>query len=351
MKAIKINKRKIGPGRPVYIVAEMSANHNSSIKTAQEIVKAAKEAGADAVKIQTYTPDTITMNCDNEYFILRGTAYDGRTLYDLFSETYTPWEWQPELKKLADSLGIDLFSTPFDNSAVNFLEKMKIPAYKVASSEIVDIPLLQKVASTGKPMIISTGMASLGEIEIALDAVRKAGAKQILLMKCTASYPALPEEMNILTMANMAQTFSLPVGLSDHSLGVEIPIAAVSLGACMIEKHFTISRADGGPDSSFSMEFDEFKAMVKAIRNVEKALGTVKYGPVDREKASKRYRRSLFVTKNIKIGEKLNEQNIRSIRPGNGLPPVYIARVLGRKVVSDLKTGTPLAWEHIDWSE
>ena len=276
---IEINGRRIAPGNPVCIVAEMSANHNQNFEQAVKIIQAAKEAGADAVKLQTYTPDTMTINCDNEYFrIGKGTIWEGRTLYDLYKEAYTPWDWLPRLKKISDEIGIDLFSTPFDSSAVDLLEEIDVPVYKVASFEIVDLALIEKIARTGKPLIISTGMAFLGEIEESVQIARNAKATQIALLKCTSAYPAPPQEMNLCTIPHLAEAFGVPVGLSDHTMGIAVPVAAVALGACIVEKHFTMSRDVPGPDSAFSLEPHEFKAMVDGIRMTEKALGSVLYG-------------------------------------------------------------------------
>lgn len=345
---IEISGRKVGVGHPTYIVAEMSANHNQDFDQAVRILHAAKEAGADAVKLQTYTPDTLTIRSDNEYFrIGKGTLWDGKTLYELYSEAYMPWEWQPKLKEIADELGITLFSTAFDSSAVDFLEEMGMPVHKVASFEIVDIPLIEKMARTGKPLIISTGMATLEEIEEAVQAARNAGVTQIALLKCTSAYPAPPEEMNLCTIPHLAEAFGVPVGLSDHTLGIEVPIAAVALGACIVEKHFTLSRDIPGPDSAFSLEPHEFKAMVEAIRKVEKALGRVHYGPEEHEAKSRVFRRSLFVVKDVKAGEEFTEENVRSIRPGYGLPPKFLKDVLGRRAACDIKRGTPLDWSLI----
>jgi len=345
---IEINGRRVGYGYPVYIVAELSANHNQNFEQAVALIHAAKEAGADAVKLQTYTPDTLTIPSEKEYFrIGGGTLWDGRTLYDLYSEAYMPWEWQPKLKEIADEIGIDLFSTAFDPTAVDFLEQMGVPVHKVASFEIVDIPLIEKMARTGKPMIISTGMATLGEIEEAVQAARRAGATQIALLKCTSAYPAPPEEMNLRTIPHLAEAFGVPVGLSDHTLGIAVPVAAVALGACIVEKHFTLSRDIGGPDSAFSLEPHEFKAMVEAIRTVEKALGKVHYGITEQEAKSRVFRRSLFVVKDMKAGEMFTEENVRSIRPGYGLHPRHLNDVLGRRAARDIKRGTPLSWELI----
>ena len=345
---IEVGRRRIGDGEPVYIVAEMSANHSQDVDQAVRTLHAAKEAGADAVKLQTYTPDTLTISSDKEYFrIGGGTLWDGRTLHDLYGEAYMPWEWQPKLKEIADEIGIDLFSTAFDPTAVDFLEEMGVPVHKVASFEIVDIPLIEKMARTGKPLIISTGMATLSEIEEAVHAARRAGATQVALLKCTSAYPAPPEEMNLRTIPHLADAFSVPVGLSDHTLGIAVPVAAVALGACIVEKHFTLSRDIPGPDSAFSLEPHEFKAMVEAIRTVEKALGKVHYGVSEQEARSRVFRRSLFVVKDMKAGEVFTEENVRSIRPGYGLPPKYLPEILGRRAVRDVEKGTPLRWELI----
>jgi len=345
---IQIGNRRVGPGEPVYIVAEMSANHNQDFNQAVRILHAAKEAGADAIKLQTSTPDTLTIKCDApEFRISGGTLWDGRTLYDLYSEACMPWRWQPKLKKIADEIGIDLFSTAFDLTAVDFLEEMGVPVHKVASFEVVDIPLIEKMASTGKPLIISTGMATLGEIEEAIQAARKAGATQIALLKCTSAYPAPPEEMNLRTIPHLGEAFGVPVGLSDHTLGIAVPVAAVALGACIVEKHFTLSRDISGPDSTFSLEPQEFKAMVEGIRTAEKVLGEVRYEVGEQEAKSRAFRRSLFVVKDMKAGEVFTEENVRSIRPGYGLPPKFLKEVLGRRAACDIKKGTPLKWRLI----
>ena len=325
----------------------MSANHNQDFEQAVKIIHAAKKAGADAVKLQTYTPDTITLDCDNEYFRIKGTIWEGKNLYELYSEAYTPWDWQPRLMKIANDLGMDLFSSPFDHTAVDFLEKMDIPAYKVASLELVDLPLLRKIAKTGKPIFMSTGMATLAEIDEAVQAIRNAGGKQIALLKCTSAYPAPPEESNLLTIPNMTQAFDVPVGLSDHTLGIVVPVTAVALGARIIEKHFTLSRDIPGPDNTFSLEPHEFKEMVDAIRTAEKALGKVSYEVTEKEKASRVFRRTLFVVKDIKKGEEFTEKNIRSIRPGDGLHTRYWNYVLEAKASKDIKRGTPLALDMI----
>jgi len=343
----RIGNRQIGPGRPVYVVAEMSANHNQSYDRAVEIVRAAGKCGADAVKLQTYTPDTITIDCDSEYFRIKGTIWKGKNLYKLYGEAHTPWQWQPKLKKVAAKLGLDLFSTPFDFSSVDFLEKMGVPAYKVASFELVDIPLIRRIARTRKPIIMSTGMATLGEIDEAVRAAREAGARQIALLKCTSEYPAPPEEMNLRTIPHLAEAFGVVTGLSDHSMGSAVPVAAVAMGACIIEKHFTLSRSDPGPDSKFSMEPAEFAEMVAAIRTVQKALGRVCYEVSPHEAASRVFRRSLFAVRDIRAGEAFTGENVRSIRPAHGLPPKELPDVLKRRAAVDIPRGTPLRRDHI----
>ncbi len=348
MSLIEISGRRIGSGNPAYIIAELSANHRQRFDEAMKLVKAAKEAGADAVKLQTYTPDTMTVDIDSELFRLKeGSLWAGKTLYELYREAYMPWEWQPELKKVADSLEIALFSTPYDKTAVDFLEEMGVPAYKVASFEIVDTPLIEYIASKGKPMIISTGMATQSEIKEAVQAAGKAGASRIALLKCTSAYPAPPEEMNLRAIPHLAKVFKVPVGLSDHSLGITVPIAAVALGACIIEKHFTLSRSIASPDGAFSLEPGEFKAMVEAVRTVEKALGAVRFQVSTQEAQSRAFRRSLFVVKDMKAGEAFTEENVRSIRPGHGLSPARLADVLGRHAAREIRRGTPLSWKLI----
>lgn len=349
MEAIQIGGKKIGPGHPTYIVAELSANHNGSIEQAEKIVEAAQAAGADAVKLQTYTPDTITIASDRQPFrIGGGTLWDGKTLHELYGEAYMPWEWQPRLKKVADHLGMQCFSSAFDSSAVDFLETMNVPAHKVASCELVDLPLIQKMAATGKPLIMSTGMATLEEIEEAVVTACGGGAKQIALLKCTSAYPAPPEEMNLRTIPELARRFDVPVGLSDHTMDVAVPVVAVSLGACIIEKHLTLSRAAGGPDSAFSLEPAEFKAMVGAVRTAEKALGAVHFGVSEREASSRVFRRSLFVVRDLKRGEKFTAENVRSIRPGHGLHTRYLAEVLGKTAALDIARGSPLSWDLVN---
>ncbi len=343
-----INGRDIGPGKSVYIIAEMSANHNQEFEQAVRILEAAREAGVDAVKLQTYTPDTLTINCSNEHFqIESGTIWEGRNLYDLYGEAYTPWEWQPRLKEIAHELGLDLFSTPFDPTAVDFLEEVGMPAYKVASFEVVDLPLLQRIARTGKPIIMSTGMASLAEIDEAVRTIREGGGSELALLKCTSAYPAPPEEMNLRTIPHLAEAFGVPTGLSDHTLGIAVPVVAVTLGACIIEKHFTLSREISGPDSTFSLEPYEFKAMVDAVRTAEQALGLVSYKVTEKEKASQVFRRSLFVVMDMKAGDVFTEENVRSIRPGYGLHTRHLEDILGRTASQDIPRGTPLNWSLI----
>lgn len=347
-RIISINNHLIGSNHPVYIIAEMSANHGQSYDQAAKIIHAAKKAGADAVKLQTYTPDTMTIDYDSEYFrIGKGTIWEGKSLYELYKEAYTPWEWQPKLKNLANDLNIDLFSTPFDKTSINFLEKMNVPAYKIASFELVDIPLIQRVAKTGKPIIMSTGMATLSEIDEAVTTARGAGCKELVLLKCTSSYPANPAEMNLRTIPHMAEAFSLPVGLSDHTLGIAVPVAAVALGACIVEKHFTLSRTVHGPDSVFSLEPHEFKAMVEAIRITEKAIGSVNYTVTEKESASRVFRRSLFAVNDIKAGDIFTTANVRSIRPGHGLHTRYLTDIIGKKALKDISRGTSIKWDLI----
>lgn len=349
MRSIENNSREIGQGRPTYIIAEMSANHNQSFDRAVEVIEAAKEAGADAIKVQTYTPDTLTIDCDNEYFRIKGTLWEGRTLYDLYKEAYMPWEWQPKLQQIANDLGLDFFSTAYDASAVDFLEKeLDVPIYKIASFELVDLPLLRKIAQTGKPVIMSTGMATLAEIDEAVQTLRGAGCEQLALLKCTSAYPAPPEEMNLRTIPHLAEAFGVPTGLSDHTLGIAVPVAAVALGACIVEKHFTLSRDEPGPDSAFSIEPQEFKAMVDAIRVAEKALGEVSYEVTEKQQESRVFRRSLFVVEDMQAGDVFTEENVRSIRPGYGLHTRYLDKVLGRQAAQASEEGTPLDWSVID---
>ncbi len=342
----EIRNRSVGDNHPVFIIAELSANHQQKFDLAVETIKAIKESGANAVKLQTYTPDTMTIDCDNEYFqIKQGTIWDGKTLYQLYKEAYTPWEWQPKLKEIAEDLGLICFSSPFDKTAVDFLEEMKVPAYKIASFEITDTPLIEYIASKGKPVIISTGIATLSDIKEAVDACKRMGNEQIALLKCTSAYPAPLEEVNLRTIPDMTETFKTIVGLSDHTLGISAPIAAVALGAKIIEKHCILDRKLGGPDSVFSLEPEEFKAMVKAVREVEKALGVISYELTEKVKKSREFARSLFVVKDIKAGEVFTEENIRSIRPGFGLHPRYLKDIIGKKAKQDIQKGTALSWD------
>jgi pseudaminic acid synthase len=341
-----IRNRHIGTGQPVFVVAELSANHNHDFEQAVRLVQACKESGADAVKVQTYTPDTITIRSHQEHFqIGGGTLWDGRTLYDLYAEACMPWDWQPKLKRVADDLGLDFFSSAFDETAVDFLEDMQVAAYKLASCELVDIPLLQKMSRTGKPLIISTGMATIEEIEEAVETARQAGAEQIALLRCTSAYPALASEMNLRTIPELKRRFEVPVGLSDHTMDLAVPITAVALGACIIEKHFTLSRSSKGPDSAFSLEPAEFKAMVEAVRVAEKALGQIHFGLTDSERSSRVFRRSLFVVQAVRQGETFNEDNVRSIRPGHGLHTRHLRQIVGQRAARDIERGTPLSWD------
>jgi len=348
-RTLTIGSHTVGVNHPTYVIAEMSANHNGDKERAFEIIDAAAEAGADAIKLQTYTADTITIDCDNKYFqITQGTLWDGTTLHKLYEQAYTPWEWQPELKQYAESLGLDCFSSPFDPTAVDFMESMDMPAYKVASFEITDIPLIRKIAALGKPVIISTGIAGLADIELAVDTCHAAGNYQVALLKCTSEYPAPYEDINLRTIPNIAETFGVVSGLSDHTMGAEIAIASVALGGRIVEKHLTLSRADGGADSAFSMEPTEFKAMVEGIRHVEAALGKVTYELTPKRLKNREFSRSLFVVEDIAAGERLTEENVRSIRPGYGMHTKHYEEVLGRSARIDLKKGTPLSWDVIE---
>ena len=348
MPSIEINGRRIQPGSPTYVIAELSANHHQNFDDAVRLVHAAKQAGADAVKLQTYTPDTITISSNLPYFrIGGGTIWDGETLYDLYARAYTPWEWQPKLKQLADSLSMDLFSSPFDCTAVDFLESMHVPAYKIASFELTDVGLIRRVAATGKPIIMSTGMATLSEIEEAVDAARSAGAAQLALLKCTSAYPSPPGEMNLRTIPHLSQAFGVPAGLSDHTLTISGPVTAVALGACIVEKHLTICRAVPGPDSAFSLEPHEFKSMVDAVRCAESSAGAVRYGPSADEEKSRIFRRSLFVVEDVQCGESFSPANVRSIRPAHGLHPRHLNEVIGRRASKNISRGTPLSWDLI----
>lgn len=349
MNEIIVEGRKIGPNHKPFIIAEMSGNHNQSLERALAIVEAASKAGAHALKIQTYTADTMTLNLENPEFKIEDSdsLWKGHTLYQLYQQAYTPWEWHKPIFDRARELGMIPFSTPFDETAVDFLEELDVPMYKIASFENTDIPLIKKVASTGKPMIISTGMATVAELDETVRAAREAGCKDLVLLKCTSTYPASPENTNIMTIPHMRELFNCQVGLSDHTMGVGVAVASVALGATVIEKHFTLSRADGGVDAAFSMEPDEMKALVAETERAWQALGEVKYGPTEKEKASLKFRRSIYVAKDIKTGDIFTKENIRVVRPGYGLEPKYYEVLLGRKANKDIKAGTPLNWNDL----
>lgn len=330
-----------------FIIAELSANHNGSIETAIETIRAAKRAGADAIKFQTYTADTMTIDCDKDDFIIKGTIWDGKNLYQLYQEAYTPWEWHEELLRVAKEEGLICFSSPFDKSAVDFLENLKVPAYKIASLEITDIPLIEYIASKGKPVIISTGIATQEDIELALDACHRMGNKDIALLKCTSSYPAPIDEANMIMIKDMAKRYDVITGLSDHTMGSTVPIVATAFGAKIIEKHFILDRSIGGPDASFSMNEEEFTAMVKAVREAEKSIGVVDYNLTEKQKKGRDFCRSLYVVEDIKAGEIITERNVRSIRPGFGLHPKYLKEVLGKQVNVHLQKGNRINWQQI----
>ena len=344
---MEINGRIIGDGHPAYIIAEMSANHAGSLERALELVHVAKDAGADCVKIQTYTADTMTIDCHNEYFQIEKGTWEGEKLYGLYQKAYTPWEWQEQLRDEAAKVGIDFLLTPFDPRSVDFLEDLGVHFYKIASFELVDIPLLEYVAAKNKPIIMSTGMGTLEEIQEAVDAIYSTGNRQLALMKCSSAYPAKPEEMNLRTMQDLKERFGVPVGLSDHSMGAFSAATAVAMGANLIEKHFCISRAVKNPDSSFSMEPQEFREMVEQVREVEKAMGSVQYGVSRQEESNACFRRSLFVVEDIAAGEVLTPEKIRSIRPAYGLKPKHYQEVLGRTAKRALRRGTPLSFDDI----
>jgi len=331
----------------VFVIAELSANHNNDLNTVMKTLRAMKDSGADAVKIQTYTVDTMTVDAKTKYFRIKGSAWDGRTLYDLYQEASLPWEWQPIIKKYAESIGLVFFSTPFDRSSADFLEQLEVPIYKIASFEINDIPLITHVARSGKPIILSTGVATKQEINDAIGACKSVGNNSIALLKCTSGYPAPYDEINLATIADMKNRFKTVVGISDHTLGWEIAVAAVASGARIVEKHFILNRKNGGPDAHFSIEPDEFGMMVKAIRNVEKAIGHVTYELTKSARDSRKYCRSLFAVKSIKRGEQFTNENVRSIRPGNGLPPRFITKVMGKRAARNIRFGTPLKWDMV----
>jgi len=335
-------------GNKTFIIAELSANHGHKLEVAIETIKAAKRSGADAIKLQTYTADTLTIDCNNEYFTIKEGLWKGRTLYDLYKEAYTPWEWHGDLFQAAKEEGLMCFSTPFDKTAVDFLEQFNPPAYKIASFEIQDIPLIEYTASKSRPIIMSTGIAELEDIELAVQTCRDAGNNDITLLKCTSSYPAPIEEANLVTISDFKQRFGVKVGLSDHTLGIVAPVVAVTLGARVIEKHFILDKSIGGPDASFSLDEKEFTEMVKAVRQAEEAVGKVSYELTEKVKASRKFSRSLFVVKNIKKGENFTEENIRSIRPGYGLHPKYYKDILEKKAKISIKMGSPLKFENFE---
>lgn len=348
-KEITIGRRKISADSPVFVVAELSANHNHDFGRALEIIHAAKEAGADAVKLQTYTADTITIDCDDPCFqIKEGTIWDGTTLYKLYEQAYTPWEWQPQLKEEANKLGMECFSSPFDFTSVDFLEKLNVPAFKIASYEITDIPLIRKAARLRKPMIFATGVAYPQDIERALCVCKEEKNEDVILLKCVSSYPTPYEEVNLNMIPSLADTYDCLTGISDHTMGSVVSAASVALGVKMVEKHLTLRRSDGGPDGAFSMEPEEFAQMVRDIRIMEKALGSSSYHLTKTQELERGDCRSLFVVEDIPAGQTLNAQNIRSIRPGDGLHTMYYEEVLGKKAKTFLKKGTPLQWKLID---
>lgn len=349
-KEIKIGNRIISENSPTFIIAEMSANHLMDFDRAVAIMQAAKDSGADAIKIQTYTPDTITLNSEDPCFqITQGTIWDGTTLHKLYQTAYTPWEWQPRLQKIAEEMGLVFFSSPFDLTSIDFLEEMDIPVYKVASFEINDIPFIKKIAELGKPIIMSTGIAYLEDIELALKTCKEAGNENVILLKCTSAYPAPYEDINLKTIPSMKEVFDCLVGLSDHTMGSAVAGAGVALGAKVVEKHLTLSRSDGGADAAFSMEPEEFKIMTDNIRMIEKAVGRVSYDLTDKQKGSRDHARSLFVAMDMKAGDVFTPENLRSVRPSCGLHTKHYEELLGKKISRDAKLGTPMSWDLVDF--
>lgn len=346
---MKINNFEIGNDSEVFIIAELSANHNGSLEIAKQTIRGAKRTGANAIKLQTYTADTLTIDCDKKDFILQsGSIWDGRTFYDLYQEAYTPWEWHEELFKTAEEEGLICFSSPFDKTSVDFLEKLNTPAYKIASFEITDIPLIEYAASKGKPIIISTGIAEKEDIELALDACYRMGNRDVALLKCTSSYPAPIEEANMVMIEDLAKRFDVISGLSDHTLGSTVPVVATCFGAKIIEKHFILDKSVGGPDASFSLDEEEFSQMVKSVREAEKAIGKVNYSLTEKQKKGKDFSRSLYIVEDIQKGEVITEQNVRSIRPGFGLHPKYLREILGKKAKTELEKGERLTLEVLE---
>lgn len=348
MTEVTISGRPIGPGHPPYLVAELSGNHNGALSRALALIDAAKEAGADAVKLQTYTADTITLDHDGPDFRIEDGPWKGRRLYELYQEAHTPWEWHNDLFAHARRIGIDVFSAPFDATAVAFLESLGAPAFKIASFEAVDLPLIAQAARTGKPLVISTGMCSQEEVGEAVDAARSAGCTEIVLLHCVSAYPAPADEANLRTIGDLARRFGTAVGLSDHTLGTAVAVAAVGLGACMVEKHITLARSDGGPDAAFSLEPDEFAELARGCRTAFEALGQASYGPSASERGSVRFRRSLYAIRDIAAGDTITQDNVRSIRPGFGLPPKALPEISGRKAARAIARGTPLDWSMVE---
>lgn len=345
---IKIGGRPVGTGHPPYIVAELSANHGGSLERALSVMDAAKAAGADAIKLQTYTADTMTIDCDGADFQIKGGLWDGRRLYELYEEAHTPWQWHDALFARGRVLGIPVFSTPFDDTAVAFLEKFDPPVYKIASFELIDLPLVRRIAATGKPVIMSTGMATLEEISESVDTFRAAGGRELILLHCISGYPTPPEQSNLRRIPELAKQFDCPVGLSDHTLGTDVSVASIAFGTCLIEKHFTLRRADGGPDSAFSMEPNDLRALVQGTKTAFAALGNGAPGRSDVEAGSKVFRRSIYVVQDVGAGEEFTAQNVRIIRPGYGLAPRELDKVIGRKARHKLKRGTALSWDLVE---
>lgn len=345
---MEIDNYQINKESKVFIIAELSANHNGSIDTALETIRAAKRAGANCIKLQTYTANTITIDCDKDDFLIKGTIWEGKNLHKLYQEAYTPWEWHEELFRVAKEEGLVYFSSPFDKTAVDFLEKLNVPAYKIASFEITDIPLIEYVASKGKPIILSTGIAEEVDIELALDACRRMGNNDIALLKCTSSYPAPIDEANMCMVKDLAERYNVISGLSDHTMGATVPIVATIFGAKIIEKHFILDRSIGGPDASFSMNEQEFTDMVKAVREAESAIGVVDYTLTEKQAKGRNFSRSLYIVEDMKAGDLITEKNVRSIRPGFGLHPKYLKDLIGKKVKMNIEKGTRLSLDLID---